>query len=107
MMRVNVLFHYFRSFFCFFIFAHCLYQGLLGKSGYFVIQHTLKPRLKVLRQEQAFLIKRRKNLTRKIALLKNAIDPDLLEQYEWKSLGRMPKDKKIIFLSEKNLKKDL
>jgi cell division protein FtsB len=92
-------------FFCFFISAHCLYQGLLGKGGYFVIEHKLKPRLKALRHEQALLANRRKRLVQKVTLLRNAIDPDLLEQYEWKSLGRIPKDKKIIFLSEKNAKK--
>jgi hypothetical protein len=104
-MLAQVFFRYFGTFFCLCVSSHFVYQGFFGPNGYFVIEYQLKPRLRFLQKEKDQIIKKRKRLAKKVSLLTYEIDPDLLEQYEWRSLGRIPKGKNGVLLLDPDVKK--
>lgn len=72
-----------------------LVQGLYGKDGYFAIKYHLQPRVQHMMYTNSGLVMQKKRLKNKAALLRHAIDPDLLDYYKWVSLGHLPKGAKL------------
>lgn len=73
------------------------YHALYGQRGYLALL-SKRQQLTLLKEEDKKLSQTHDSLARKISLMREEIDPDLLEQQAWGQLRQLKAGRIVLFL---------